>query len=174
MPVTDERDITERDKIEHERLSALRDFWHDSRRDRALPVWRPCEPEGFQPWFGYLVVLRVEHAPRRYFVKLYGTQVVAYSGRDMTGKYLDVELPESAIERTLAPLDRCVETERPVYDRFVSALPRATGRHLHRLVLPFGPEAGHVDVLLEGVYVDGWRYAGEFALADLYAAGAIP
>lgn len=168
------RDDTDQIALEHEKLSALRDFWDDTRGERALPVWRPCHPEGFQPWFGHLNVLRVEHVPRRYFVKLYGTQVAAYTGRDMTGRYLDAELPESAIEHILRPLARCVDTGRPVYDRFVSALPKATGRHLHRLVLPFGREAGRVDVLLEGVYLDGWRYAGEFKIDDLYAAGPIP
>lgn len=160
--------------IGHERLAALRNFWLEMRGERAFPIWRPCHPEAFQPWFGHLVVLRVEHAPKRYFVKLYGTQVVAYTGRDMTGKYMDAILPSAALARTLTPLDDAVATGMPVYDRFVSALPKATGRRLHRLILPFGPDAAHVDILLEGVYVDGWRYAGEFNVDDLYEAGPMP
>lgn len=138
-----------------------------------LPSWRPCVPETFQPWFGHLVVLRVEGQPQRYFVKLYGTQVVAYTGRDMTGKYLDSCLPASALARTLAPLERCVDTRSPVYMRFISALPKATGRPLHRLILPFGSDPSVVDVLLEAVYMDGWQHAGEFNVDDLYNAGPL-
>jgi hypothetical protein len=168
---TDDRDQT---AIQHAKLAGLRKFWADARGDRPLPAWRPCQPEGFQPWFGHLIVLRVESMPQRYFVKLYGTQVVAYTGRDMTGKYLDAEVPESARARTLAPLDRCVRTAQPVYSRFMSALPQATGRPLHRLVLPFGAAASTVDVLLEAVYVEGWRYTGEFNVDELYEAGPLP
>ncbi len=158
-------------EIQHDKLADLQAFWSDQCGNRPLPEWRCFPPEALWPWFGHLVVLAVEPSPRRYWVRLYGTQVVDYSGHDLTNRYLDEALPAAATERTLAPLDRCVALGRPVYELFASALPGATVRRLHRLVLPFGSAPARVSVLLEGCYVEGWRYTGEFNLADLYAAG---
>lgn len=161
-------------KIQHDKLANLQAFWQAQCGERPWPPWRRFPPEALWTWFGHLVVLAVEPDPRRYWVKLYGTQVVDYSGSDFTHRYLDEVLSEAAADRTLAPLDRCVELGRPVYELFASALPGATVRRLHRLVLPFGARSSQVEVLLEGVYVEGWRYAGEFRIADLYAAGRLP
>lgn len=162
------------DAIPHAKLADLQAFWRAQCGGRAFPEWRRFDVEALAPWFGHLVVLTVEAEPRRYRVKVYGTQVVAYSGQDLTGRYLDAVLPEAAVERTLAPLDRCVATAEPVYEVFASALPGATVRRLHRLILPFGEAPDAVRVLLEGCYVEGWRYTGEFSIADLYAAGRAP
>jgi len=160
-------------QVRHAELCRLISFWHGQRHGTALPAWRRFEPEDLLPWMGHLVLLRVAATPPRYVVRVFGTQVAAYAGRDITGCDLDAVLPEHAKATIMSPIDRCADERRIVYDLTHLPLTGATTYRLHRLFLPFARDGQRVDHILEGVYLEAAAVAAvadDPALTDAGAA----
>lgn len=140
--------------LDHAVLRDLLTFWNEQRGGARMPVWRRFHTEALFPWMGHLILLDVENAPRRHFVRVFGTHVAAYAGRDITGHYLDAVIPAHAQPTILMPIETCCAECRVVYDLTHLPLAGATTYRLHRLFLPFGRGPGRVEQILEGVYLE--------------------
>jgi hypothetical protein len=114
-------------------------------------------PESLTPWMGHIqIVERVIEGDRlRHRVRLAGTRIVYYEGRDNTGLYLDDVVPVEQREEILEPYRRCAETRAPVYGAFYSCSEAAISSQLERLILPLATDGQRVDQFLVAIYRAG-------------------
>ena len=96
-------------------VRALHDYWVAKRAGRAMPTRAHIDPAEIQALLPNLVVVELESEPFRVRYRLLGTKVVAESGKDFTGHYLD-EMIAADLD---APWESCyrlvAEERRPVF-----------------------------------------------------------
>jgi hypothetical protein len=71
------------------RLQRLHDYWRGRCGGSAMPGDDAVDPFDFRYILGYVTLVDVEAAPRRYRFRLDGSILAALSGMDYTGRYLD-------------------------------------------------------------------------------------
>ena len=67
----------------------LLDFWDDRRGGGELPHRAEIDPAALKPLLPNMLIVDLEPDPFRVRYRLVGTKVVAASGYDFTGRYLD-------------------------------------------------------------------------------------
>jgi len=132
----------------------LQERWRAHCRDERLPTRADFPPESLTPWMGHiqLVELVREAETMRYRVRLAGTRIVYYEGRDNTGRFLDEIIPADQREGILEPYRHCAETREPVHSAFYSCSDAAISSQLERLILPLAADGLHVDQFLVAIY----------------------
>jgi hypothetical protein len=126
-----------------------------------MPARTAVDPLDFRYILGYVTLVEVELAPRRYRFRLDGSILAMLSGVDYTGKYLDqLGLPDY-IDFIAAGYDRVVDHRQPyayrkegafdtkVFDEETLIIPlgrEGTVEHLMVAVIPgdLAPEPGKV------------------------------
>ena len=78
-----------RGKLVHE----LDRYWRGKRADRAMPARADIDPAEIKHLLPNLLIVDLEAEPFRVRFRLLGTKVVAESGNDFTGSYLDELIP---------------------------------------------------------------------------------
>jgi len=132
-------------------LCALRAFWDAKRGTRPMPERRDVLAEEFRPWFGHMVICKVEGDAARLRVTLAGTEVVRYYSRDLTGQYLDIALAAAGLHWVVDSYRECARTQAPQLVFSPPITVQGTARALLRLLLPCGRD-GRVDTILSGIY----------------------
>jgi hypothetical protein len=95
------------------RLRRLFAYWLEKRGDRSFPAKADIDPVEFPYILGYVTLVDVEREPRRYRFRLDGSILVALSGADYTGRYLD-ELPgEQYVAFIKETYDRVADSGEP-------------------------------------------------------------
>ncbi len=160
--------------IENPQLAGLLALWETVRGDRPLPARREFRAEDFQPWFGHIGIIELHDGPKRLFVRLAGTAINRYDGRDFTGRYLEDCVPAEVHEAMLEPYTRCQTEREPVLCTLDGRKLKGTARRLDRLLLPCG-DGERVDCVIVGMYAAGHQrsrvslYGGDsLASAALY------
>jgi hypothetical protein len=92
-------------EIRDPRLRRFYDYWLGKCGGRRFPARRDIDPLDFPYLLGNLMLMDVLRDPRRFRVRLHGTNVVARMNYDMTGKFLD-EVPRP--EYRAYVLERCL------------------------------------------------------------------
>ena len=145
--------------LHDERLRRLLGYWRGLCAGAAVPSKEAIDPVDFPYILGYVTLVDVEAAPRRYRFRLDGSRLVALSGVDYTGKYLDELGMPDYIDFIAATYDRVVDGGRPyayrkegafdemIFDEETLILPLGEGgaiRHLIVAVIPgeLAPEDG--------------------------------
>lgn len=117
---------------------------------------RRCDfpPESLVPWIGHIEVVEAVRAGDsvRFRVRLAGTRIVYYEGRDNTGSYLDEVVPAEQIDAVLTPYRECRNTRQPTYSTFYSCAAAAVSSLLERLILPLSTDGAEVDQFLVAIY----------------------
>ena len=143
------------------RLIRLYDYWRSRCATAAMPARAAVDPLDFRYILGYVTLVEVELAPRRYRFRLDGSILAMLSGMDYTGKYLDQLGMPDYIDFVAASYDRVVDNLRPyayrkqgafdtkTFDEETLILPlgdTGTVRHLMVAVIPgdLAPEPGKV------------------------------
>jgi len=137
-------------ELEDDRLRRLLAYWAGKRGDRLFPAKAEIDPIEFPFILGYVTLVDVEHAPRRYHFRLDGSILVELSGTDYTGRYLD-ELPgEEYTAFIKQTYDRVVDTGEPHRYRKNGLLDQ---QHFSEetLILPLGDAPPKVDMLVVAV-----------------------
>ena len=139
--------------IREPRLKRFYDYWQMARRGRRFPARCDIDPLDFPYMLGNVMLVDVLRDPLRFRVRLHGTEMVARSQYDLTGKLLD-DLPISEF-RDLA-VGRCrqmVEDPRP---RWVQQQRVLDGRihHYQALWLPLSADGATVTMLMCGLIYD--------------------
>lgn len=99
------------------------------------------------------IVERVGEGDRvRHRVRLAGTRIVYYEGRDNTGLFLDDVIPNEQCDEILEPYRRCAGSCAPVYSAFYSCSEAAIASQLERLILPLATDGKTVDQFLVAIY----------------------
>lgn len=133
----------------NEGMRRIYDYWESHRKDGRLPRREDIDPSDMTDLLPRIFLVDVEENPRRYRVRLAGTQVVACFGVDMTGKTIDsLDLGDDAAS-ILKLYDKAVDNGEPTYDRH-RYWTESYGQHLNyeRLLLPLSSDGTHVDKLL--------------------------
>lgn len=157
--------------IVHPKLQNLLTFWDCRRGAHALPRRSAIPAEAFKPWMGHLMLVAPEGKPPRFRVRLHGTRLYGYHGRDLTGWYLDELVGEPALSRIVAPYVAAVRTGAPQYDVIASPFEAGTVHHLARLVLPCGEDGASVDQLIVGIYLQPEREESAASALSGHRAG---
>lgn len=156
------------EEIASPRLRGLYRLWA-GRAGAGLPARRDFSHRDFQPWMGWLGILRCE--PEGLRVTLSGTAVVESDGRDFTGLTLEEAIAGPLRDPLLAPFYQARRRRLAVYDLWrpeIAGLPA-----MHRLVLPCADDGRTVDRLLFGLDVD-WRLLRRRGLTTRDIAAAWP
>jgi hypothetical protein len=138
-------------------FEAIQGRWQALCHNGHLPARADFPPESLAPWMGHIqIVERVcEGDTVRYRVRLVGTRIVYYEGRDHTGLFLDDIIPTDQLDEVLTDYDRSAETRAPVYGAFYSGSETAISSKLERLILPLAADGETIDQFLVAIYRAG-------------------
>ncbi len=125
------------DDLHDSRLKRLYDYWRDRCAGVAMPARTAVDPLDFRFILGYVTLVEVELAPRRYRFRLDGSILATLSGMDYTGKYLDQLGMPDYIDFIAASYDRVVDHVRPYAYRKEGAFDTKSFNE-ETLILPLG------------------------------------
>lgn len=164
--------------IPHQQLHDLYEFWHGRLNHRRMPDRGDFLPEDFRPWFGHIGIVSAEKPEYRsryprWRVVLSGLEVTAYDGADWTGQLLDEAVPEHARGEILAPYDRLVDRQSPVYWQVDSKIGTTTTLKYHRLLLPVTCGGPGIAKVIVGIYADPPRQSRRRTVYDAMSQAQI-
>lgn len=137
-------------ELDDDRLRRLFAYWLEKRGDRPFPTKTAIDPVEFPYILGYVTLVDVEQAPRRYRFRLDGSILVELSGMDYTGRYLD-ELPGAEYVAFIKETyDRVVDSGEPHRYRKNGLFDQ---QHFSEetIILPIGDTPAAVDMLVVAV-----------------------
>ena len=70
-------------------IARLYAYWQSKRAGRRFPARRDLDPCEFGYMLGWIMLVDVTYDPLRFFVRLYGSELAARAGFDVTGTYID-------------------------------------------------------------------------------------
>lgn len=97
-----------------ERVRTLDAWWREKAAGRRLPDRTDIDPTEIPKLLPYILLSEVV-PPFRIRYRLLGTEVVAVTGMDFTGCYLDELIPPGDEEAWMDNYRLCAESMRPVY-----------------------------------------------------------
>jgi hypothetical protein len=135
-------------------FEAIQGRWRELCQNGHLPARSDFPVESLTPWIGHIqIVERVSDGDNvRHRVRLVGTRIVYYEGRDNTGKFLDDVIPMEQRDELLEPYRRCADSRAPVYTAFYSCSEAAISSQLERLILPLAADGKSIDQFLVAIY----------------------
>ena len=132
------------------RLSGLYGYWDAKRGARSMPSRADITPEEMLSFLGHVLLVDVEHAPRRFRFRLVGTEIVDSYGIDLTGKYTDAVMPDSYRRLIERHYTQAVDARSPVVHRMEFSEWPGKVHELIRLTLPLSDDDDRVNMLLAG------------------------
>lgn len=132
------------------KIRALYDYWLSIRpAPDLLPGRQHVDPIDIPELLSNLWMIDVVREPLRFRFRLIGTEIVKFTGRDVTGLWLD-EFLEGYLESEAFRFHRdCALTGRPAYRRGgVLFNPAGARLEAERLYLPLAQDGHQVDILL--------------------------
>jgi len=137
------------DDLHDSRLQRLLAYWRQRAAAAGMPSRADIDPLDFRYILGYVTLVDVEAAPRRYRFRLDGSILAMLSGMDYTGKYLDQLGMPDYIDFITAGYDRVVASRQPYAYRKEGAFDTKTFDE-ETLILPLGRD-GAVEHLMVAV-----------------------
>ncbi|WP_417321194.1 PAS domain-containing protein [Emcibacter sp.] len=135
--------------IEPDPLKKIFLHWQKIKGDKFMPCRKDFRPADITMLLPHVALIDVEHDPRRFRVRLVGTETVKAMGRDVTGWYLDEHPPLfPLIERYSWLVDHkspylyfgeLIWSEKPFLNYYA-------------LGLPFSEDNDKVDIIMLGMY----------------------
>jgi hypothetical protein len=139
--------------LQDQRLTRLLEYWRVKSGHVGMPAPSDIDPAEFKFILGYLTLVDVESAPRRYLFRLDGSILASLSGMDYTGKYLDqLGMPEYCAF-VAATYDKVVDEQAPYAYRKRGAFDKASFSE-ETIILPLGKN-GSVQRLMVAVIPGG-------------------
>ncbi len=134
------------DRVQSSVLRQLFQYWDEKRGHRSAPSREDIDPAQMVEFLSNVFLIDVEEEPRRYRVRLMGTALDHWYGRDLTGCHVD-----EITDQVLAALDELVMTWEPwlVSGEYVKKSDRAIVYEL--LALPMSSDGATVNMILGGV-----------------------
>ncbi len=134
------------DRIQSDVLRQLFQYWDEKRGDRRAPSRDDIDPAEMLKVLPNVCLIDIEADPRRYRVRLMGTELVKWYGRDITGRYVD-----EITDQVLRALDELVTTWRPW--RLAGEYERRSGPVMlyELLALPLSSDGATVNMILGGI-----------------------
>jgi hypothetical protein len=129
-------------------LKRVYSSWNMKRGERLMPSRADVELNLIPDILPHLFIVDVLSLPRRYRVRLAGSDVVTEYGEEITGRLMDeLDFDERSMP-ILQDYDRACRERQPVATRWNYT--KHSGRHLtyERLILPLADDGVKVDCLL--------------------------
>jgi hypothetical protein len=95
-------------------LNQLHAYWQRKRGARPAPSWKEIDPAEIVPLLPHLFLIEAVGAPPRFRYRLIGTGVVALTGRDLTGHFVDENLEPAKFAALVEPYAAVIALARPV------------------------------------------------------------
>ena len=134
------------DRVQSNVLGQLFLYWDEKRGHRSAPSRENIDPAQMGEFLSNVFLIDVEEEPRRYRVRLMGTALVHWYGRDLTGCHVD-----EITDQVLAALDELVMIWEPW--RVTGEYEKEAGRAIvyELLALPLSSDGATVNMILVGV-----------------------
>ncbi len=131
------------DRIQSNILRQLFQYWDEKRGHRTAPSRDDINPTQMVEFLPNVFLIDVEEEPRSYRVRLMGTALVRWYGRDLTGCHVD-----EITDQMLAPLDELVMIWEPwlVTGEYEANIGRVLQFEL--LALPLSSNGATVNMIL--------------------------
>ncbi len=128
-------------------LQPLLPWWRALPRDGLLPLWTGELVFDLKPWLGHMLMARFPRNGGEARYTLYGSDLVAFTGRDLTGQGLRDASKSPGFRTTAESYITTRSTGRPHWSRIRVDLPAGTMVRYDRLLLPFACADGDARVL---------------------------
>ena len=132
-------------------LGSLLGYWNRKRGHRLFILRSELEPREIVSLLPIIFMLDVQNDPRRYRIRLMGTEVVQRFGGEYTGRYMDELDFGEAKAQVLADYGRVADSVEPhlVFSEYTQ---QGRGRiQVERLALPMSTDGRHIDRVLGAV-----------------------
>lgn len=137
-------------KIAEPRLRLLLQDWDGWRGGRSLPDRRQVTPENLRPLLGNLFLFDIEQGETgpRFRYRLFGSNVAAYRGFDLTGRCID-EHPDAAFAaRAQLAYCQAVAARQPLWACVDAVSPDGLLARFEGLILPLAADGETPDMVL--------------------------
>lgn len=134
--------------LEHPLLCGLLRHWETKRGARAVPARADFRPEEMQSLLGHIFLVDVEHEPRRFRLRLLGTEIVTSYGVELTGKYTDVVQPPAYRAMIERHYGQVADEVRPMAHRMRFTEHPGKIHQLMRLATPLSDDGERVNMLM--------------------------
>ncbi|MFV3127522.1 hypothetical protein [Niveispirillum sp. KHB5.9] len=128
-------------------LQPLLPWWRALPRDGLLPLWTGELVFDLKPWLGHLLMARFPRSGVEARYTLYGTELVEFTGRDLTGRGLRDATKSPGFRVTAESYVTARASGRPHWSRVRVDLPGGDKVRYDRLLLPFSCSDGDDRVL---------------------------
>ncbi|MDP6388892.1 MAG: PAS domain-containing protein [Alphaproteobacteria bacterium] len=129
--------------------AALAEYWRSIHPDGGLPGRRHFDPTDIPRLLPSLWLLDVDRDPLRFRIRLVGTRLTEFAGRDSTGHWLDDVQTNFDAGPIMEVLSRVVNQGRPGWQRADSqSRPDKTWVVLESIYFPLAADGKHVDRIL--------------------------
>lgn len=132
----------------HPKLNALFDFWNHKRAGRRMPARKDFDVFELRNWLGYLHLVQVIDEGRDFLHVIYGSDIAAVHGIDLTGKTLDA-IPAARRETVRRAYAAACKSRAPLFIEDDPVLQSSLER-VENLILPLSSDGRVVDRLLIG------------------------
>jgi hypothetical protein len=150
-------------RIEHPKLQQLFHYWASKRGERKMPSRAEIDPLDLSFIIGNVILIDVfGDDPRRFRIRLHGTNLTERVGYDLTGKMLD-EMPDAEFrDMSRLSFTKVSRTGKPLQARRDRVLDGKSRRY-ETIILPLSGDDARVDMLICGLIYDDesrWAAAG--------------
>jgi DNA-binding response OmpR family regulator len=131
-------------------------YWSEKAAGRPYPQRQDLDPSEIKYLLPYISIYERTGAPPRFRCRLAGTKVVAAAGANLAGRFVDEIMPEDGAQFIERQLDQVISSGFPLYtaSNFRAA---QSDMSTERLLLPFGTDAGDVQVVVVQTFNWGER-----------------
>ncbi|MFC3229135.1 PAS domain-containing protein [Marinibaculum pumilum] len=129
-------------------ICALVDLWRSKGGEGRLPARSDFSHADLFPWIGFVSLVDVEHAPRRFRWRLVGSMIAEKMGRDATGCWFDDLYEGQMLDSYVECYSRATDRRLPVYLRGDLEFVGKEFIHFNSVHLPLAEGDAPVNMLL--------------------------
>ena len=133
------------------RLHSLADYWRGQSANGSPPGHDAIDPQAMRSWLGHLLLIDVAAGGEKFTYRVYGSDVAATFGADMTGRSPQ-EFPAHHVEIIQGPYREVVATRAIRFTAHILAIRERKFAAWERVILPVANFRGEIDQLLVGIY----------------------
>lgn len=140
------------ERFHNKALQVLYTHWRSLCGPASLPGRGDIAPERIVQVIPHIGLFDVEHAPRRYRIRVMGTEIVRWYGCDLSGRYLDEIDFGQGQQFTFALLDQVVD--RREAGHMTGEYTKQDGRTIRyeRLFMPLASDGRRADMVIGAAF----------------------
>jgi hypothetical protein len=123
-------------------------FWDMKRQGRALPARADFDPLEMKLWLPGIILVDVQHNPRRLTYRLVGSRSVDLRYKDVTGQTVEEGYHGSSLAEVLENYRLVVDERKVLYDWETVPSPDGFSADIETLFLPLSSDGTTVDMVM--------------------------